>query len=212
VPDVSNFRCRKGFFAFTVLAGTDSNGKFLMWSTKSAGSANDIECWNFCDMKCLLEEKGLPIQYYFIGDEAFVCSDQFLTPYGGERIGIPRDVFNFCLSVRRQPVERAFGMLTKRCGIFNRPLTCAYDKWTLVARVCAKLHNLCMDRQVPEPQRWVPEHPDDEWNVYLNDVNYPLDEETGGSICRRRKLMMDELQQKGVRRPDHARCRSRAGV
>ena len=213
VFDITNWRNRKGFFGFVVLAGCDHRGAFNMWSTTASGSANDIECWHFCENKRLLQERRLPAQYYFIGDEAFVCEDQFLTPWGGQRIGHRKDAFNYHLSARRQTIERAFGMLTKRFGIFNRPFTFKYKKWLLVARVCAKLHNICIEKQVAEPRRWVPEHPDDAWNVYLNDVNYPLDEDdyaTNGLGGARRRLMSDELERKGVRRPAFSMHKSRA--
>ena len=53
------------------------------------------------------------------------------------------------LSVMRQCIERAFGILVRRWGIFWRPLTVHFTRWRLVLRVCAKLHNLCVDRDVP---------------------------------------------------------------
>jgi hypothetical protein len=51
----------------------------------------------------------LHTDFYVIGDEAFTCTRQFSVPWSGTGIGIARDTFNYCLSVRRQVIERVFG-------------------------------------------------------------------------------------------------------
>jgi hypothetical protein len=51
-----------------------------------------------------------------------------------------------CLSLHRQVVERAFGILVQRWGVFWRPLRVKFDKIPLLIRVCCKLHNFCIDR------------------------------------------------------------------
>jgi hypothetical protein len=87
--------------------------------------------------------KELPEKYFLIGDEAFTCSDQMLSPWPGKWFelcvvinlfffthqlffkgrGIDRykDAFNYWLSHSRQAVKRSFGILTQRWGIFWRP-------------------------------------------------------------------------------------------
>ncbi|MFO0447033.1 MAG: hypothetical protein ACK51L_05105, partial [bacterium] len=52
------------------------------------------------------------------GDEAFVCTNNFLTPYSGRGLGPWKDAFNFYLSSMRQCVERSFALLVQVfCGI-----------------------------------------------------------------------------------------------
>ncbi len=46
----------------------------------------------------------------------------------------------------RQCIERAFGSFVGRWGIFRRPLVFGAEKWGLVAGVCAKLHNFCIQQ------------------------------------------------------------------
>ncbi len=71
-------------------------------------------------MKDLVEEKNrLPPDYFFIGDEAFSNTDQFLVPYSGQGLGPWKDSFNFHLSRMRQCIERAFGMMTADLGYFD---------------------------------------------------------------------------------------------
>ncbi len=86
----------------------------------------------------------MPIRFYGVGDEAFVCTDVLLTPWSGRSLSRDKDSFSFYLSAMRQCIERAFGVFVARWGIFRRPLTFGASEWGLVAGVCAKLHNFCI--------------------------------------------------------------------
>lgn len=61
-----------------------------------------------------ISEGKMPSKYFIIGDEAFSCTNQVLSPYPGRGIGKYKDSFNYWLSHSRQSIERAFGMLTMR--------------------------------------------------------------------------------------------------
>ena len=89
--------------------------------------------------------------YYVVGDEAFTNTEQFLVPWAGRGLTPDKDSFNYHLSAMRQCIERSFGILTERWGIFWRPVRCAFDKWTLLASTCAKLHNFCLDQNETKP-------------------------------------------------------------
>ena len=146
-----SYRNRHDCFGLVVLAGCDAALRFHMFSCVSAGSTNDVMAWSFCAMKTLLDNGHLPAPYYFIGDEAFICTEQFLVPWSGRGLPNDKDSFNYHLSSMRQCIERAFALLTNRWGIFWRPLQCAYEKWTLVCMVAAKLHNFCIDMNDSQP-------------------------------------------------------------
>ena len=214
-PDVKSYRNRKGLWGMTVLAGCDARTKFMMFSCNGSGSANDILAWRSCHMNNEILKKGrLPTALFFIGDEAFGCEDQLLVPWSGRGIGVEKDAFNFHLSVRRQVIERAFGILTKRWGIFNRPLNCRLSRWTLVATVAAKMHNLCIDKNIPTVSRYAKDiMRGDAWNVFVNqqpdDVQFQVrasGELTGG----RRKAITARLAMQSIRRPPHSQVNSRA--
>jgi hypothetical protein len=165
-------------------------------------------------MKKCLEEGMLPTPFYFIGDEAFVCSTQFLVPWSGHGLDAWKDSFNFHLSVMRQCIERAFALLTQRWGIFWRPLRCSFDKWTLVASVAAKLHNYCIDMgegtSADIAQRMNEDHVEHDSPVmFMNE-----DREEGGGVRGRptgetRQNLTASLQSQGFRRPNHAAINSR---
>jgi len=153
----------------------------------------------------------LPSRYYLIGDEAFSCTNQLLTPYSGRNLGVWKDSFNFHLSSMRQCIERSFSVLTQRWGILWRPLRCRFRRWTTVLTVCAKLHNFCIDKNIPVAQHRFYEdvEADDFPEVLLNDDR--MSDDTNQSyVANRRTSFTQELQLKGVRRPNHAMINSRA--
>jgi hypothetical protein len=62
------YRSRKGCWRFTILAGSDAKGKFMMFSCVSAGCANDIMAWNYCHVNNeIIAKNRLPEKYFFIG-------------------------------------------------------------------------------------------------------------------------------------------------
>jgi hypothetical protein len=145
------FRNRKGFFGMVCLAGCDHKTRFMMMSANFPGSTNDSLAWVISKIYTdIISDNLLQEKYFFISDEAISSTEQILSPFGGRGIGVWRDSFNYHLSAMRQCIERAFGILTRRWGIFWRPLTCAMDKWSLVIMVCAKLHNFCIDHNMPD--------------------------------------------------------------
>jgi hypothetical protein len=80
-----DYRFRKGGFALVVLAGCDVDARFICASCNHSGSTNDIIAWGDSNLYKLLEvDKLLPEQYFFIGDEAFTNTNQFLSPWPGE--------------------------------------------------------------------------------------------------------------------------------
>ena len=54
----------------------------------------------------------------------------------GKSLSVEKDAFNYYLSLHRQVVERAFGLLVGRWGIFWRPLRFSTHQIGLVVEVC----------------------------------------------------------------------------
>ena len=197
-----------------MLAGCDARGKFLMWSCTGAGSCNDIISWReaWFNQNVIAKNK-LPEEYYIIGDDAFSCTKQLLTPWAGQRLGVNKDAFNYHLSARRQVIERAFGMFTRRWGIFSRRLECSLFHWAPLTLVCAILHNLCIDKNIPIPiSRYDKDiRPKDAWTIFLNDENSNVDIEVAKRDSGSRRLMITEsLGAEKITRPMLAMRNSRA--
>jgi hypothetical protein len=110
----------------------------------------------------------------------------------------------------RQCIERAFGILTRRWDIFWHALYVNFYRWTFVATVCAKLHNLCIDFKVNNEIIQVAEKDYDEGDsadVFLNncqdnDYNVAVTNDDKSSV--RRLHIAGFLIDAGYLRPHHA--------
>jgi len=205
-----HYRSRKGGFGVLVLAGCDVDGRFVFACPNFTGSTHDSIAWNLTALSDAIDNGRLPPQFYLIGDEAFSNTDQMLSPWPGRGLGRWKDSFNYWLSHSRQCVERGFGMLVMRWGIFWRKLTCDFERWTLVISVCMKLHNYCIDRgDSSPPNRHMEDHRSGDRGVaYDNasDVDVYLRRRSRGT---RRQNITDYLEAEGRGRPPHANCNSR---
>ena len=80
-----DYRFRKGGFAIIAIAGCDVDCRFISVNCNHSGSTNDIIVWQNMDLYEAVEiEKKLPLKYFFIGDEAFTNTNQFLSPWPGK--------------------------------------------------------------------------------------------------------------------------------
>lgn len=189
---------RKGCFGVLCLAVADLRGRFLSFSCNWSGSTHDSLAYSTSVLHTMIEvekrlNRGL-ISYFLIGDDAFPCTEHMLTPYSGREWW--EDSYNYHLSKCRQCVERAFGMLVKRFGILWRKLQTKFDTWALIATVCAKLHNLCVSRNVPIMNRG-DHQPGDIELVVLNEDG-PAGVRARGT---RRTNIINSFRTAGRRRP-----------
>lgn len=211
------YRNRKGIWGFTVFAGCDARTRFTMFTCNSAGSANDIMVWQSCKIYNKVLKKGkLPQRYFIIGDEAFSCEPQILVPWSGRGLENKKDWFNYHLSVRRQVIERAFGILTQLWCLFHRPLTCDLKKWTLIATVAAKLQNVCVDMNDTRPHLRYERDVQigDMWTVIenLQEDDHDLVQRASSITGSRRSEITEMLLRDTIRRPAHAMYQSRAAI
>lgn len=211
VRNVIAYRNRKNCWGIVVFAGCDHRGKFIMFSPRNSGATNDSLAWDCTLLKIHMESSAnfIPAHYYFVCDEAVQCCERVLTPYGGRGIGRWKDSFNFHLSAMRQTIERAFGMLTRRWGIFWRPLQCAQDRWALVCNVAAKLHNICIDQNIPFDHGVYEDYEQGDMPsaTFLNEWNpenlghRPINAHNSST---KRSFLTYMLQQKGITRPQRS--------
>jgi hypothetical protein len=71
--------------------------------------------------------------------------------YGANKLQSKYDNFNFFGSQLRIRIEMAFGMMTRKWGIYWRPLLVGLDKIKYIVEVVARLHNFCIDERILEP-------------------------------------------------------------
>ena len=90
----------------------------------------------------------------------------------------------------RQCIERVFGMLTKGWGIFWRPLSSQFIRWSLVVTAAAKLHNFCIESKFSEiPERF-------QGDVQVGDVWETLDNNNNNENTNDNPLFNGVIQQK----------------
>jgi hypothetical protein len=111
------------------------------------------------------------ISHFIIGARACTNTQQFLSPWPVHGLDQYKNRFNYWLSHSQQCVERSFGLLTKRWGIFWCPFNFTFHHWSTVILICMNLHNLCLDRNLNIPLNHFSEDVRDgnEWVVYDND-------------------------------------------
>ena len=143
--NVRSFYCRKGFYGHALQAFCDGNCKFVHISQKVCASTHDGTAYVVSGMSNIIEQGKLPTWAHIVLDEAYKCTEQELSPWKGENLSPEKDTFNYYLSLHRQVIERAFGLLLARWGIFWRPLRFGTADINLIVRVCCKLHNICVD-------------------------------------------------------------------
>lgn len=143
--DVSSYYTRKQYFAFGLQAFCDSKCKFLMIASKMSSSTNDNTAYVVTQLSKDIKEGKLPEKYHVVLDEAYPCKQQEMSPWRGQKLPVEKDAFNYFLSLHRQVIERAFGILVQRWGIFWRPLRVGMERRQCVVRVACKLHNVCID-------------------------------------------------------------------
>jgi hypothetical protein len=80
----------KGGFALIVLAGCDVKAQFVCATCTHSRSTNDIIAWQDCYLFEILDlVKRLPEKYLIIGDNAFNCTAQFLSPWPDKCFVVP---------------------------------------------------------------------------------------------------------------------------
>lgn len=102
-------------------------------------------------------------------------------------------------------------MLTARFGVLWRPLRTAFCRWSLVLTVCAKLHNLLIDTNIPSMPLCEEDLAEvDSYCVRLNSdvagVFWP-GRRRWEETCQRRVDFTAQLKHAGIERPVLNKCR-----
>ncbi len=122
--DVTSYFTRKGYYAFGLQAFCDSKCRFVMISSKLCSSTNDNTTYIVTQLSKDIKAGKLPSKYHVVLDEAYPCTDQEMSPWKGRNLSVEEDACNYYLSLNRQVIERAFGLLVQRWGIFGVHYAC----------------------------------------------------------------------------------------
>jgi hypothetical protein len=151
--------CRKGFYSLNYQVVADSNRRITWASAKFCGSTHDSVALDQTELGKILTDPTHPINktnYWLAGDDAYKGvagkSDSLLTPHPvGRGYTEQMDAFNFYQSMLRIDVECTFGAVIHRWGILQRKLSVDnLFRVTKLLSVICKLHNICMERNLPD--------------------------------------------------------------
>jgi DDE superfamily endonuclease len=91
----------------------------------------------------------LPGRFICVCDCAYQATEKFVPTFGGDlALRRENDNFNFFLSQLRIRIEMAFGLMTKKWGILQRPLTNSLSSIKHIICCIARLHNYCIDERL----------------------------------------------------------------
>ena len=155
---ISIFRNRKGIWGVVAQAFCDAYTRFAMFDIKWPGGTNDIVAYAMSTLYNLATSGFFSDWATFVCDEAYSSiGGVHLTPFSIHQLKRAKAssddstyfkmlAFNNVLSSQRITIERAFGILIRRWGILWRPIEFELRKVAKKVRVCAMLHNICVDR------------------------------------------------------------------
>ena len=184
----NDYMSRKGFFAINVQAICDARCRFLYIQADTPGSTHDATAYALSSFQKKWEAQEGKGPWWIAGDEAYSITENLITPWPGRNLDLFKDSFNFHFSGgNRNVIERAFGLMTERWGIFWRKLHVSLRRASQIVLACAALQNFLVDNQEESPS-------------------------DGGSSGRAQHLFFQEecaLEERpGIRR-DRERCRKR---
>lgn len=152
----------KGFFSIVLMAIADADGLFTAIDVGDFGRNSDGGVFRKSVIGRLLKNKGLQLPcdttlkfgdeetlfpYYLVGDQAFPLTPYLMRPYPRKTLNDARRIFNYRLSRGRKSVECAFGMLTSKFRIFERPICCDDKCAESVVKAACVLHNFIKYRE-----------------------------------------------------------------
>ena len=114
--------------------------RFLYVSVSLPGSQNNINAFRSTFIPKYLEDT-LTNDYFFIGDMQYTSSNNLLTPYPGTNLERKKVVFNYYLSQIRFKIEQAFGFMTNKCQILDRPIKTTVAHASHLIMCISRLHN-----------------------------------------------------------------------
>ncbi|XP_011858328.1 PREDICTED: uncharacterized protein LOC105555895 [Vollenhovia emeryi] len=161
----SNYFNYKQFFSMVMMAACDAQYKFTWVDVGQFGSISDGGVWANTDFvedlssgdvplpdPSPLPGSEMPFPYVFVGDEAFPLTTYMMRPYPRKTLTDEKRIFNYRLSRARRVIENAFGILTARWKILQRPLCMSPTNCENIFRALPCLHNFIM--MAEEERNW----------------------------------------------------------
>lgn len=145
----------KNFHSVVLMGLVDADYKFIWADVGGCGSMGDAQIYNHSDLKRAIEsgETQLPpddplpnddkdFPYFILADEAFALSTFLVKPYSRKLMERSLRIFNYRISRGRRVVENAFGIMSLKLQILQRPMNKNIHTCRTIIKTCVVLHNL----------------------------------------------------------------------
>lgn len=134
-------------YGINIQACCDSHCRFTFVGIGGPGVSKDRSAVKASHLSDLIE--ALPSGYICIADCAYQPTEKLIPVFGGDlALQKDNDNFNFYASQLRIRIEMAFGLMTRKWGILQKPLQISL--LTVKHLICcvARLHNFCIDERL----------------------------------------------------------------
>ncbi|XP_063884700.1 putative nuclease HARBI1 [Scylla paramamosain] len=101
-------------------------------------------------LKALFEQNYAPAGCYLLGDSGYPCKEWLLTPYLNPLAGVQTN-YNTAHKRTRCVVERGIGQLKRQFHVLHGEVRLSPEKTCKIVYVCAQLHNMCKQFNIPVP-------------------------------------------------------------
>lgn len=161
-PDNSGsmFYNYKKYFSVVLQAVVDANYKFITIDVGGYGKQSDGGTFQVSDFYRALEtgkfelpepadlpQTTVKAPFVFVADEAYPLLPFLLKPYSGTCLPYEQENFNKRLSRCRKTVECAFGILTSKWRLLNKPIETKTELVDSIIKCVCVLHNTIVDRE-----------------------------------------------------------------
>ncbi|KAK3793676.1 hypothetical protein RRG08_014570 [Elysia crispata] len=149
----------KHFYSIQLQAVVDADLMFIVIDVGEYGRNSDGAAFKTSDFGKALMNKELDVPnpslipgtdeempYHFVADEAYPLNLNIMRPFDGRNLNNTRRVFNQRLSRALKVVECAFGILSRKWEIFQRPLRVQVDNAETIVKAACALHNFVRAR------------------------------------------------------------------
>jgi DDE superfamily endonuclease len=126
----------------------DSRFKITYMSVRCADATHDYLAFSVSTPIERLMTGDLEDGFWTAADEAYTCSERFLTPWPSAELGDEaKNAFKVFYSSRRMHVELILGQINSRFGIWWRLLNFGLGKIPTIVLATFLLHNFCIDER-----------------------------------------------------------------
>lgn len=158
----SSYYNYKHYNSIVLQAVVDAEGNFLFVDVGAAGRHSDEGVFtasnfgkNFIEQTLNLPRprkidptKEILFPYVFLADSAYSLNKNMMKPFARSSLTSDRkNIYNYRHSRARWIVECAFGMMSKKFHILQRPMLVHPDFATIITLACCVLHNMIRKKE-----------------------------------------------------------------